>query len=116
MNASDRWDYKNVFIKSENQKENKNLVIWIFVEMTDIPNHGGKGSNKRNKKYQEFSPFPEAHKPDVLTLFFPLLLSALRKKETGQHSPQEIFHDIKEDHESRSAAGEISETKLGDLM
>lgn len=113
MNAFDRWDYKTVFIKKFKKKK-KNPVIWILVEMTNIPCHGGKGSNKRGKKYQEFSPFPEAHKPDVLTLFF-LLLSALRKKETGQHNPQEIFHDI-EDHESCSAAGEISENKLSDLM
>lgn len=77
--------------------------------MINIPCHGGKDSNKRNKRYQKFSPFPEAHKPDVLTLFPPLLLSVSRKKETGRHNPQEILHDIKEDHESRSAAGEISE-------
>lgn len=75
-----------------------------------------KATIKGTKKYQEFSPFPEAHKPDVLIPFFSLLLSASRKKETGQHNPQEIFHDIKEYHEGRSAAGEISENKLSDLM
>lgn len=61
---------------------NKNPIIWVSVKMTNILCHGGKGSNERNKKHEEFSPFPEAHIPDVL-IFFPLLLSALRKKKIG---------------------------------
>lgn len=83
--------------------------------MTNTPCHGGKGSNGRNHKYQVFSScFLQAHTPDVLILF--LQLSALRKKETGQHNPQEIFHDIKEYDESCYTAGEMSENKLSDLI
>lgn len=55
--------------------------------MINIPCHGGKDSNKRNKRYQKFSPFPEAHKPDVLTLFFPPLTFCVKKERDRTTQP-----------------------------
>ena len=70
---------------------------------------------RREKNSHVFSPpSPQAHRPAVLILF--PSLSALRKKETGQHDSEEIFHDIKEYHESCYTAGEMSENKLSDLI
>ena len=62
------------------EKKKKNPIIWIFVEMTNSPCCGGKGSSERKKNYHAFSAHsPRAHRPAVLILFPPP--SALRKKQ-----------------------------------
>lgn len=89
-------------------KKKKTPVIWRFTGKTDSPCCGDKGSRGRNKN----SPIRVSHTPAVL-MRFP---SASGFLQTGQHNSEEIFHDIKEYHESCRTAGARSENKLSDLI
>lgn len=80
--------------------------------MTDSPCCGDQGSRERDKNAPLRSRSSQAHGPAVL-IRFP---SASGFLQTGQHNSEEIFHDIKEYHESCSTAGARSENKLSDLI